>query len=1304
MSRLARRTGLRRTLPLAVLLVLGSSTVRADDPQAQLIEQGRYWQAQHNPDRAMDAWNKLLLLAPDQPEALYGLGLGNVQLKRPDEARKYLARLQALVPPPHQTQQLEQDIALGNDEQTQLLTRARQLVDGNQYDEAVKVYRQLFNGRQPQGDLAREYYFMLGYSRGGEQESRTGLERLLREHPDDHAAALFLAKHLVRNLDTRAEGIRRLAVLAKDKDVGSDANETWRFALTWIGPPAPAQVPLFEQFLAAHPDDKEIRELLNKGKALARTNAGTPKAAAWRRDPQDARGLQALEAGDLAAAEQAFQARLREKPDDPDALGGLGIVRQKQERLDEAEDLLLRATRQPAGQPWRQALDNVRYWRLMAGATAAQKAGRPDQARTLIEQAASQSPGQPASQAALANLQAQQGQLAKAEAAYRKILANHRDDPQALTGLIGVLAQQGKADEALKLIDSLSPAAQARLNAEVSVRSLRATQVAHVAEQRGDTKAAEQAYRQALADDPGNAWTRFALARIYLDQGRPQAAREQINDLLKRHPDQPDALYTRTLLAAQLGEWQDAQASLARIPPAKRSREMDELGKEIALHVQTEAAVANLRRGQRQEAQALLARSQALTEGKPERVAILASAYIDAGQPRQGVALMRDLVERSPSPTSRLQLLYADTLFKADQDSDAADILRSLQGERLNDSDRRHYAALVKLYRIKQADQLREKGNLVAAYDMLKPILRQSPRDPQANAALARMYSASGNTAKAMALYKPLLENDPRNADLQLSVASLAAQAHDNTRADKALKTALALKPGVPKVLTSAAATYRAMGKSAEAADLLRQAVAIEGSQRRANPAPETADSDGDNPFLDLPGQPRSVASPDEDPLRISNETADTMPADPALAPALYSRRDSLLDGGLDDDPALAGNPFAAGRRSGNAEREDLSPAQLALSEILQERSAYIAQGLSVRSNNNESGLSKLTDVEAPFEASMPAGDNRVALRVTPVSLHAGSVRDYSLGRFGSGLPGGSPGSQQASGVGLAVAVESPLHGIKADIGVSPVGFTYNTVIGGISLEQPMVSSPNMHYSIALSRRPVTDSLASFAGAKDRRTGISWGGVTANGGRALLGYDDQDVGLYGYGALHKLVGNNVESNTRAELGAGIYWYLDNQPDDKLTVGLSSMLLSYENNQGFFTYGHGGYFSPQTFFSVAVPVSWSQRSERFSYRLNGALGVQYIDQRGADYFPGHSAEQAANDLSYPGKSSTGVGYNLNVAGEYRLGSNLLLGGELALDNAQDYRQVTAGVYLRYLFEKMTGPMALPVSPYRSPYSN
>ncbi|MEF9672197.1 cellulose synthase subunit BcsC-related outer membrane protein [Pseudomonas sp. PCH446] len=108
--------------------------------------------------------------------------------------------------------------------------------------------------------------------------------------------------------------------------------------------------------------------------------------------------------------------------------------------------------------------------------------------------------------------------------------------------------------------------------------------------------------------------------------------------------------------------------------------------------------------------------------------------------------------------------------------------------------------------------------------------------------------------------------------------------------------------------------------------------------------------------------------------------------------------------------------------------------------------------------------------------------------------------------------------------------------------------------------------------------------------------------------------------VYGYGALHKLIGNNVESNTRAELGGGIYWYLDNQPDDKLTLGLSTTALSYENNQGFFTYGHGGYFSPQTFFSVAVPVTWSQRSERFTYKLSGAVGSSISTRKAPTIFP------------------------------------------------------------------------------------
>ncbi len=187
--------------------------------------------------------------------------------------------------------------------------------------------------------------------------------------------------------------------------------------------------------------------------------------------------------------------------------------------------------------------------------------------------------------------------------------------------------------------------------------------------------------------------------------------------------------------------------------------------------------------------------------------------------------------------------------------------------------------------------------------------------------------------------------------------------------------------------------------------------------------------------------------------------------------------------------------------------------------------------------------------------------------------------------------------------------------------------------------------------------------------------------------------------------MHELLGNNVEDNTRLELGSGIYWYLRNNPRDTLTLGISGSAMTFKENQDFYTYGNGGYFSPQRFFSLGVPIRWAQSFDRFSYQVKSSVGLQHIAQDGADYFPGDSTLQATkNNPKYDSTSKTGVGYSFNAAAEYRLSSRFYLGGEIGLDNAQDYRQYAGNAYLRYLFEDLSGPMPLPVSPYRSPYSN
>lgn len=1331
-----------RPLTLALLVALAHGGVQAasGDARELLIQQGHFWQGQDKPKRAAEAWNKVLLIDASQADALYGLGLIELQAGNRDQASAYLKRLQAQQPLPRQALQLEQDLRLDEPANQQLLHRARLLAEEDDRAGAAAAYREALGGKPAQGKIGLEVYNNLGFVDQHWNEARSGLERLQRELPDDVYVSLFLAKHLARRESTRAEGIRALARLAEREDIGGDADETWRLALTWIGPPSKAQQPLFEQFLKSHPDDSEIRALLARGR-----NQGDGQA--WRRDPVLERALKALEKDDLVTAEADFRAYLGKRPKDADALGGLGVLRQRQGRFDEAQTLLAQAVAQKGGASWRPALEESRYWALLQRAREDLAGERPQQAREQLEQAQRLKPSDLEVSLLLAQLQREQGELAAAEASYRQVLAKDARYPRALSGLAQVLIMQERADEAERVLAQLPSEEREQLGDLGSLRAEQSLQRARAAELRGDTEGMRQALEAALAADPYNVWARFSLARLYVEKGARAEARSLMDGLLKARPDDRDALYAGALLAVELGDWKQAQALLAGIPLPERDTEVYQLVGEVDFNLQLQQIAELSRSGRHAEARALLGRIEAQAEGKPERLAALASAYANARDPERGLAILRALLERSPRADHDLTLSYAGVLLQAEQDVEVAGILRDLQGRDLTLAQRKRHDDLLFLYRVRQAEQLREQGELEAAYETLAPALAQRPQDSLAVAALARMYAANGDPAQALELYKPLLVRNPDDARLQLGAADVAARVKANGYAEQALERALTLAPNDAETLTAAAAVYRSMGRTGKAAELLRKVVAQEQQQSEvlARAVPSAAPA---NPFAgigmrfanqELVPPPARVAS------RAPADAADAgipVPVKAEQGAGMLPARTQVAT--LAPDPL--GNPFAvrSDRHIGSTvdPRAGLSDAARALDDIVQQRSAYVVQGLAVRSNNSESGMGKLTDVQAPLEVNLPAGENRLALRVTPVNLSAGSVSSEAKPRFGGALaqlaayaqanPGasqadleaaqrqlvdGSVGRQRDTGVGLAVAWERPAEGIKADLGVSPLGFLYSTAVGGVSLDRP-IGEGSLRYGLSASRRMVTDSLTSFAGTRDARTGQEWGGVTANGLRAQLSYDDGEIGAYGYASAHALLGENVKSNTRAELGSGVYWYLLNDDHRMLTAGLSLTALGYDNNQNAFTYGNGGYFSPQNYFALSVPVRWAHRTDRWSYALRGSLGIQHFKESSIPFYPNDaqmqrsleqaSALAAASGFTMPtrldGSSETGFGYSLAGSAEYRLGSNFRLGGSLGVDNSQDYRQWSGDLYLRYLFEDVTGPLALPVSPYQSPYRN
>ncbi|WP_347557275.1 cellulose synthase subunit BcsC-related outer membrane protein [Robbsia sp. KACC 23696] len=1314
---------------------------------AILLEQGRYWQAHDKPDLAAQSWSKLLVAEPNQPEGLYGLGVIAVGKKQFPVAQGYLSKLRAVAPNSRFVPLLEQDLRLAVDPGKSLLAKARQQAQDavNQNDlkalaAAIGVYDQALGGKTPQGVIAREYYTYLGYTNGGTDKAIQGLERLNGEMPNDPYVLLPMAQHMVRDEKDRAAGVALLEKLSSRQDIGGAATEAWRSVLTWV-PPTPQNRAWFEDYLKLHPDDEEIRHQMLSPRAS--TGNGPPVPVM---DPRLTRGFAAFKAGDITVAEQSFSDVLRDKPNNADALGGLGLVRMQQGDLAQAQDLLSRAAARPgAGANWAKPLNSARYWLLVNQAEGAQNLGDYATARRELDEALKLDPNEPGGRNASGRLYAAQGNLKQAETVFRGVLATDPNNREAVSGLIDILAQTGRADEAQKWVDSMTPAQQAGIGGLDRLRAAVATARADAAQQRGDMAGAQKILEDAQRADPNNPWLRLGLARFKLQQGHSDEARQLVDGLLASNPDNPDALYASALLAMQMGDWSRAQDTMGRIPAGSRTPNMVATAQLIDFQAVVARADQTARDGNQEDARNMLARLEPAAGKDPARVSALAEAYVDAGDLPRAMRLMRGLMPSGLKDSGPdVQLAYASLMLKAGQNVQAADAIRILRSETLTADQRQRLDDINYLYSVRLADQQRQQGDLADAYDTLAPILAARPNDSLANAALARMYAADGQYDKALSLYQKALASDPDNPGLQLGVAMAAVQAGKNGVADDAVKAAIAKAPNDPDVLAGAARVYVMQGKFKEGQTLLESAIAIKEKRLGVPPAgsPEAlADNHvAGNPFTHSRRAYRRVApaggAPDtafagqtttDDGFAIADRGDAPTPASAAASSSGRSwstTRPIAL-------PSVAGTPIGApiatDADAANATPDDgtsLASMRRDLNDLQSDRSPEIRAGVFVESNNGSPGTSKLTNVQEPLEGLVPLGNGKLSVRVTPVELSGSTLGTdiYSASQFGGGPAATqaqqagtvrAPSAQTAYGVGIGFGYEA--RNWVADLGTTPIGFRYNNVIGGATYRAAIDPAAGTWYNVGLSRRAVTESITSFAGSHDTRTGETWGGVTSSALHGAIGLDVQDYGVYGYGSVKYLDGHNVRSNTGAEAGAGAYWYFHRTADSMLTAGMNVSGMFYDHNENNFTFGNGGYFSPQSYYAFSIPVTWAQRSDRWTYKLQGSAGIQSFRQDSAPYFPTNAALQASavaaaaaigltDGAVHAGQSSSGFNYNLLASAEYRFTHRLTGGASVGANNSSSYKQWVAGIYVRYNFTPQTKAMALPLIPYQSHYND
>ncbi|HKF49706.1 MAG TPA: cellulose synthase subunit BcsC-related outer membrane protein [Terracidiphilus sp.] len=451
----------------------------------------------------------------------------------------------------------------------------------------------------------------------------------------------------------------------------------------------------------------------------------------------------------------------------------------------------------------------------------------------------------------------------------------------------------------------------------------------------------------------------------------------------------------------------------------------------------------------------------------------------------------------------------------------------------------------------------------------------------------------------------------------------------------------------------------------------------------------------------------------------------------PQQPAAQQPAQESNPSGGLTDEqlqdrnlPPLRG-PWVKVQR----EPRPISPRQEAEQQLQTLESGYSAwlggNGvLNYRSGTL--GYDRLTALEAPFEWTTPLGYHaRFAFVAKPVFLDSGQADGTSVitvqeattaGRSlvvipqplgtqtntgpaaGSTFTGTPPAQQNASGIAGELQLITPTFAIAG--GYTPYGFLVANWTGRVYWRPG-----NGRFTLGGTRDSIKDSQLSYGGLRDPGTaslsfpGTIWGGVVADQGNMQYARGDALSGFYfGVGGQY-INGFNTKDNYRIDGNGGAYWRVKSYPEyGSLSIGANFFAMHYQNNQDAFTFGMGGYFSPQIYLLANVPITWAGHYQtKWHYEVVGGFGVQAFQQDLTPLYPlpGQKAiEIALNNAALPALTSVGPNYDFRATAAYQIGPHWFAGGFMSANNSRNYDAFSVGFSVHYMFRSQPSTVTAP----------
>lgn len=309
---------------------------------------------------------------------------------------------------------------------------------------------------------------------------------------------------------------------------------------------------------------------------------------------------------------------------------------------------------------------------------------------------------------------------------------------------------------------------------------------------------------------------------------------------------------------------------------------------------------------------------------------------------------------------------------------------------------------------------------------------------------------------------------------------------------------------------------------------------------------------------------------------------------------------------------------------------------------------------------------------------------NRVRLGIEAhgVVAFSGTPDGNSTLMFGT-LPAGALFGEQSK-VGYSGLAQLSTNTFGMAFGTTPQGFAIHNLIGGIHY-RPL----DGWLTIDGTRDSVKDSLLSYAGSRDPGTGIRWGGVVSNTGTVRVDSAPstsvryKTIGEYASGSFSFIQGRHVPDNWSVSGNGGLYW----QIVQGLTVGVNANAMHYDKNLKFFSFGQGGYFSPQEFYLASIPITWYARHPRFEYEVKFSGGVQYLHEGASLFYPASPGAAAVTQGIYSSDNNLAPNYDAMIRMGYRVAPHVYFDTFATANNSRNYYTQSAGFNLRFMVDRI-----------------